>query len=94
MVRLVGLSLEMMVAVGLGVGVGVLQLLCFLALFLEERMEVLGREYGLPGKLQALVFLRVSSILRLFHAGGRLSVAGLLVRIPVSRRGGIWKLIK
>ena len=49
-------------------------------------LEVVGRECGLPGKLQALGFQRGLSAPRLF--------AGLMEKIPVRRRGGIWSWIK
>ena len=76
---------------------GVHMRLCLLVEWLEElegvgwkELEVVGREFGLPGKLQALGFLRGLSAQTLFHGGGRHLDAGLRGKISVPRRDGIW----
>ena len=101
MVLLVGLPHGVLVFVVLGAVLGMLQRLRLLASRLGEleavgwkELEATGREYGLPGKLQAQGFHLALSAVGLFHAGGRLLVAVLLGNIPVSQSGGFWKLIR
>ena len=82
MVRLVGLSWEVLVNVWLWQTVGVR--LRQLVAWVEElevagwkELEFVGREHCLPAKLRALGFLRGLSAPRLFQVGGRLSTSSL-----------------
>ena len=97
MVRFVGLSPGVLVIIRMWSTLGMLQRLRHLASRLEEletarckELEVVVREYSLPGRLQALGSVRELGAPRVCHQVDNSLLQGLLLRIPVSRRGGIW----